>query len=170
MTIQYYAQQLEAINYKPLWLGQNVMEKIEGISAHTAFIRPIAEIHSVAEIIGHLIALNIDVINKLKAHFNLQLRYQPEHWRSNEELKTIGWKQLKEDYEKSILSILVLIGNKDDSLLEKTYTEENYKSIYPFEFALEGVIHHTLYHLGQLGITIKLLIRKELHVNLKQMD
>ncbi|MFC4636598.1 DinB family protein [Dokdonia ponticola] len=164
MTIQYYAQQLEAINYKALWVGQNIMEKIDGISKHTAFIRPIPELHSVAEIIGHLIALNIDVINKLRLHFNLQLRYQPEYWRSNEELKTIGWKQLKKDYEKSILSILVLIGDKDDSLLEKTYTEENHKSRYPFEFALEGVIHHTMYHLGQIGITIKLLIKKELHV------
>ncbi|WP_299212649.1 DinB family protein [uncultured Dokdonia sp.] len=164
MTIQYYAQQLEAINYKALWVGQNMMEKIEGISKHTAFIRPIPELHSVAEMIGHLIALQIDVINKLRIHFNLQLRYQPDYWRSNEELKTIGWKQLKEDYEKSILSILVLIGDKDDSLLEKTYTEENHKSVYPFEFALEGVIHHTMYHLGQIGITIKLLIKKELHV------
>lgn len=170
MTIQYYAQQLEAINYKPLWLGQNVMEKIEGISDHTAFIRPIPELHSVAEILGHLTALQIDVVNKLKTYFNLQKRYQPDYWRSNNELKTIGWKQLKEDYEKSILSILVLIGDKDNSLLEKTYTEDNHKSIYPFEFALEGVIHHTLYHLGQLGITIKLLIAKELHLNLKQTD
>lgn len=165
MTIQYYAQQLEAINYKALWLGQNVMEKIEGISAHTAFIRPIPELHSVAEIIGHLTALHIEVINKLKVHFNLQLVYQPEHWRSNEELKTIGWKQLKEDYEKSILSILVLIGDKEDSLLEKTYTENHQRSVNLFEFALEGTIHHTLYHLGQLGITIKLLIRKEPHVS-----
>ncbi|MFC4634093.1 DinB family protein [Dokdonia ponticola] len=165
MTIQYYAQQLEAINYKALWVGQNMMEKIEGISEHTAFIRPIPELHSVAEIIGHMIALNIDVINKFKIHFKLQQIYQPEHWRSNEELKTIGWKQLKEDYEKSILSIIVLIGDKDDSLLEKTYTENHHRSVNPFEFALEGVIHHTLYHLGQLGITIKLLIRKELHVS-----
>ncbi|GGG36216.1 hypothetical protein GCM10011344_41370 [Dokdonia pacifica] len=164
MTIQYYAQQLEAVNYKALWVGQNMMEKIEGISEYTAFTRPILELHSVAEIIGHMTASNIDIINKLKIHFKSQQVYQPEYWRSNEELKTIGWKQLKEDYEKSILSIIVLIGDKDDSLLEKTYREDNHKSVYPFEFAIEGVIHHTMYHLGQLGITIKLLIRKELHV------
>ena len=66
MTIQYYAQQLEAINYKALWVGQNVTEKIGGISDRTAFIRPIPELHSIAEIIGHMIALNIDVINKFK--------------------------------------------------------------------------------------------------------
>ncbi|MFT5890629.1 MAG: hypothetical protein ACI9Y7_000722 [Dokdonia sp.] len=149
MTIEYYAQQLEAIHYKSLWVGQNVMEKIDVISNHTAFVRPIPEIHSVAEIIGHLIALQIDVINKLKEHFNLQQAYQPDHWRSNEELKTIGWKQLREDYKQSILTLVVLIGNKDDSLLEKTYREDNHKSSYPFEYALEGVIHHILYHLGQ---------------------
>lgn len=58
----------------------------------------------------------------------------------------------------------VLIGNKDDFFLEKIYTEDNHRSNYPFEFALEGVIHHILYHLGQIGTTIKLLIRKEFHV------
>ena len=163
-TLQSYAEHLDAINYKSLWLGQNVMQKIEGISDHTAFIRPIRALHSVGEIIGHLIALNLDVINKIKTHFNLPQIYQPEHWRSNEELKTIGWTQLKKDYERSILSLIVLIGDKDDSFLEKTYTEDNHKTNYPFEFALEGVIHHILYHLGQIGITIKLLIAKELHV------
>ncbi|MFC4634633.1 DinB family protein [Dokdonia ponticola] len=159
-TVQAYAQQLEAINYKSLWLGANVMDKIEGISNHTAFTRPIPELHSVAEIIGHLIALNIDVINKIKGYLSLQQVYQPDHWRSNQELKTIGWKQLKEDYEKSILSLIILLKDKDDSFLEKTYTEDNHKSRYPFEYALEGIIHHILYHLGQIGIIIKLLIRK----------
>jgi hypothetical protein len=83
MTIQYYSQQLEAIHYKSLWVGQNVMNKIEGIAGHAAFIRPIPTLHSVAEIIGHLIALLIDVINKLKKHFSLQQIYQPDHWQSN---------------------------------------------------------------------------------------
>lgn len=164
ITTQYYAQQLEAINYKPLWLGTNVMEKIDGISEHTAFVRPIPALHSVAEIIGHLIALQVDVINKLNDYFNKPQIHQPDHWRSNEELRTIGWKRLKEDYEKSILTLTILIGGKNDSFLGKTYTEDNHRSNYPFEFAIEGVIHHILYHLGQIGITIKLLIRKELHV------
>lgn len=163
-TLQSYAQQLDAINYKSLWLGQNMMQKIDGISEHTVFIRPISDLHSIGEIIGHLIALNIDVINKIKIHLNLQLIHQPEYWRSNKELKTIGWKQLKEDYEKSILSLIVLIGNKDDSFLEENYMEGDHNSNNPFEYLLEGVIHHILYHLGQIGITIKLLIAKELHV------
>lgn len=159
-TVQAYAQQLEAINYKSLWLGSNVMEKIEGISNHTAFTRPIPELHSVAEIIGHLTALNINVINKIKAYLSIQQVYQPDYWRSNEELKTIGWKQLKEDYEQSILSLIILLKDKDDSFLEIIYQEDKFKGSNPFEFLLEGVIHHILYHLGQIGIIIKLLIRK----------
>ncbi|MFC4636368.1 DinB family protein [Dokdonia ponticola] len=160
ITIQAYAQQLEAINYKSLWIGSNVMQKIDGISDHTAFTRPIPELHSVAEIIGHLTALNINVINKIKAYLSIQQVYQSDYWRSNEELKTIGWKQLKEDYEQSILSLIILLKDKDDSFLEKTYQEDRFIGSNPFEFLLEGVIHHILYHLGQIGIVIKLLIRK----------
>ncbi|MFC4636371.1 DinB family protein [Dokdonia ponticola] len=159
-TVQAYAQQLEAINYKSLWLGANMMEKIDGITDLTAFTRPIPELHSVAEIIGHLTALNINVINKIKAYLSIQQVYQPDYWRSNEELKTIGWKQLKEDYEQSILSLIILLKDKDDSFLEKTYQEDKFNGSNPFEFLLEGVIHHILYHLGQIGIIIKLLIRK----------
>ncbi len=158
--LQSYAQELEAINYKSLWLGTNMMQMIEGISDYTAFTRPIPQLHSVAEIIGHLIALNIDVINKIKTHFNLQQIYQPKHWRSNKELKTIGWEQLKEDYKNSILSLIVLFGDKNDVFLKKKYIEDNYKSTNSFEYAIEGVIHHILYHLGQIGIIIKLLIKK----------
>lgn len=163
-TMQYYSQQLEAVNYKSLWIGVNMMEKINGISEKTAFIRPIPKIHSVAEIIGHLTALQIDIANKIRSLHGISLKYRPEDWRSNEELKTIGWKQLKEDYENSIVHLSVYIRDKPDSFLEETYTEDDHKTNYPFEFALEGVIHHILYHLGQIGITIKLLIAKELHV------
>ena len=163
MTARYYAQQIEAINYKSLWIGSNIMEKIDGISEKTAFIRPIPELHSVAELIGHLTALNIDVVNKIRIKHGIEQSYRPKDWRDNKELKTIGWKQLKEDYQKSIVSLSVYIRDKPDSFLEEVY-EEDYKSSHPFEFILEGVIHHMLYHLGQIGITIKLLIKKELHV------
>ncbi|WP_299213242.1 DinB family protein [uncultured Dokdonia sp.] len=163
-TIQYYSQQLEAINHKSLWIGQNVIEKIDGISEKIAFIRPIPELHSVAELIGHLTALHIDLINKIRIKHGLQEIYRPNDWRSNNELQIMGWEQIKKDYEKIILSLSVFIRDKPDSFLEETYMEKDYKSSNPFEYILEGAIHHTLYHLGQIGITIKLLITKELHV------
>ncbi|MFC4634092.1 DinB family protein [Dokdonia ponticola] len=164
MMVDYYSQQLEAINYEALWIGNNVMEKIGGLSEKTAFIQPIPEIHSVAELIAHMTSLQIEVANKIRERHSIQQKYQPNYWRSNEELKTIGWKQLKEEYETSIVHLSLYIWDKPDSFLKETYTEDNHKTDYPFGYALEGVIHHILYHLGQIGITIKLLIAKELHV------
>lgn len=160
----YLSEQLEIVNYKPLWIGANVIGKIEGITDKTAFIRPMPEIHSVAEIIGHLTALNISIANKVRTKYNIQQSYQPNDWRAISELKTIGWQQLWEGYEKSVLSLSVLIRDKDDSFLQETYMEDDHRQLYSFQYALEGIIHHTLYHLGQIGITIKLLIKKELHI------
>lgn len=161
---EYLSKQLEDINYEEIWLGSNLMDKIEAITEQTAFIRPIPDIHSVAEIIGHLTAWNIEIANSIRKLQDKQMVYKPESWRSNNELKTLGWERIKKTYQSSILAISILIRDKDDAFLEQTYFDNDHKKEYPYRFVLEGLIHHIPYHLGQIGITIKLLIKKELHV------
>lgn len=48
-----------------------------------------------------------------------------------------------------------LIENEPDDFLEREYVDG-----YKFKYLLEGLIHHDLYHLGQIGIVIKFLYTK----------
>ncbi|WP_314058014.1 hypothetical protein [Empedobacter brevis] len=81
----------------------------------------------------------------------------PENWRTNEELKTIGWKKLKADLLESQNELVNLLADKTDAYLE----ENDYVPGYSYKYLVEGLIHHDIYHLGQIGITLKLLNQKE---------
>jgi hypothetical protein len=47
----------------------------------------------------------------------------------------------------------------DDFLLEKYY-DTDFKGYYPYKFVVHGMLHHDVYHLGQLGLIIKFLKRR----------
>lgn len=160
--------QFNAIYEGELWIGTNLKDKISGITENTAFIRPIPQIHSIAEIIAHLTIWNQDIAYKIKNKRGNLLSNCPKNWRSNKALLKIGWLQLITDYEQSILEIVVLLGSKNDTFLKESYDDIDFKREKTFQFALEGLLHHTIYHLGQIGISIKLLISNELHIPLSK--
>ena len=65
----------------------------------------------------------------------------------------MGWDRLKELlYESTELLDQVLQG-KDDTYLTTRFQDTDYN----FHYIIEGILQHDLYHLGQIGITHKLL-------------
>ena len=77
----------------------------------------------------------------------------PGDWKDNSELREIGWVILKNTLYKSRSELIDLIVARDDDYLQTKFLDTNYN----FHYLIEGIIHHDLYHLGQIGITIKLL-------------
>lgn len=149
--------QLKDVQNGITWYDDNIENKIKQISENQAFIRPIPEIHSVAEIISHIWVWRIDTLKKLKGiESNLTLE-SPENWKGNEELKTLGWNKLKMDLSNSQKELAEFLMDKDDEYLENN----KYEGKYTLKYMIEGIIHHDLYHLGQIGITIKLLKNKK---------
>jgi len=94
----------------------------------------------------------IESIRKLKGlDANLTVD-SPENWRTNDQLEAIGWLNLQKEFYQSIYTLIEMLSDKDD-----TFLENKYRDGYSFKYLIEGLIHHDLYHLGQLGITIKFL-------------
>lgn len=134
------------------WLDVNLKEKIESISEEQSFIRPVPELHSVAELVSHILVWRQSVIQKLKGiKPKLQVN-DPLDWRTNNELKNIGWSGLKSELYSTTGELIELIQNKEDGFLDEKDMDN-----YPFRYLLEGIIQHDFYHLGQIGITLKLL-------------
>lgn len=70
-----------------------------------------------------------------------------------EELRTIGWTRLTSGLEESKLQLINALTHQNDDFLQTPFLDTGYNFLY----LMEGIIHHDVYHLGQIGITIKLL-------------
>lgn len=129
------------------WLGECFKNKIAGLSEEAAFQKPLVQIHSVAELISHLTVWKEENFKKLNGNPPTLTDDSPENWKKNEVLKEIGWKTIKEDFFNASKRLTDFLNNKDDTFLEQ---ESN-------AIILEGLIQHDIYHLGQIGIAIKLI-------------
>lgn len=146
-------KQLRDVENADLWLDENFEKKLAAVGEAEAFVRPLPDLHSVAELLSHLIVwrrVNISRINGNTVNMPVE---HPDNWKTNNQLKPIGWENLRKDFYKSQQEVIALLDGKDDAWLGTISTHYGKD----FQYLLQGLIHHDFYHLGQLGITIKYL-------------
>ena len=76
---------------------------------------------------------------------------------TNDKLQIVGWKVIKTEYDRTLSELIELLKTKDDEFLDELYYDTDFKDYYQYRFVINGMLHHDLYHLGQLGIIIKFL-------------
>lgn len=140
-----------------IWAGTSYNKRLSQLNENKLFVRPLPSVHSIAEIIAHIISWRKDTILKLKTGRGQLTDEQPENWKSNEELKIIGWEKIREEDNNTLRELFQLLQDKDDTFLNELYYDPEFKGNYPYSFVLEGMLHHDIYHLGQIGLVIKLL-------------
>ena len=152
VLIKNIIRQLNEIHNGSLWFDQCFKDKIDNLPVADAFAKPIPQIHSVAEHVSHMLEWRKECLLRFESK-RTELMNSPEDWKNNMELEKIGWTNLKTAFYNSRYELIHLIENRDDSYLETKFLDTEYN----FHYLIEGIIHHDLYHLGQIGITIKLL-------------
>ena len=75
----------------------------------------------------------------------------------------MGWPYILNDFNTTSTKLITLLKQKDESFLDEIYYDTDYNGRYKYLFVIEGMLQHDLYHLGQLGIIIKLLNDKDLN-------
>jgi uncharacterized damage-inducible protein DinB len=151
--------QLEGIQSGKIWIGVNYEKKLDGLGKDDFFEKQ-GNLHSIAEILSHLTAWRSDAILKINTGKGSLMDEDPSNWRSNEELQKFGWKNILTTY-RSIHSVFIdLLKDKPDAFLDELYFDVDYKGYYPYSFALYGMLHHDIYHLGQIAMLIKLMEKK----------
>ena len=161
ILIEDLVKQLNDIQKNKLWMGDNFEKKLNSLSDEQAFIRPLKNLNSVAQIIAHLSFWNRDLITKLNTGEGVFLESDNENWSSTEELQKQGWSTICEKYQSSLDEVIKILNSKDDSFLKQVYYDQDFKQNFTYDFVLNGALHHHLYHLGQLGIVIKLIKLKQ---------
>ena len=152
VLINNIVRQLHEIQEGSLWFDQCFKDKIDGLSDAEALTSPIPQMHSVAEHVSHMLEWRKECLIRFKG-LRTELMNSPDDWKDNTELSKIGWIELKNAFYNSQSELIRLIESQDDTYLEIKFLDTDYN----FHYLIEGIIHHDLYHLGQIGVTIKLL-------------
>jgi uncharacterized damage-inducible protein DinB len=149
-------RQINELHDGSLWFDQSFNDKVGTLTEEEVFTQPHPQLHSVAEHVSHMLEWRIECILRFEGG-KRELMELPEDWISNEELKKIGWKQLKDNFNSSRYDLIRLIEGKDDEFLNTPFRDYEYN----YHYLIEGVLQHDIYHLGQIGITLKLLKQGE---------
>lgn len=155
MKIEDIIEQLDQVQNGYLWIGTNYTKMLAQVDDNSAFIRPTKYLHSVAEIISHLTMWRKETILKINTGKGSKTDDCEENWLSNDKLQVPGWNAIKSEYDNTQKELIALLKTKDDGLLNTKYYDTDFAGYYPYSFAIYGMLHHDLYHLGQLGIILR---------------
>ena len=153
VLMESYIAQIKDLEGAETWLNETFDKKLKGINDKNAFIRPVKDLHSVAEIVSHLIEWRKSLLSIFKTGKRSVSMDSPENWKTNEELKKESWKDLLNKLKATQKDIISFLSTKDDKWLK--LKKPGGKDI--FEYYIIGLIQHDVYHLGQIGIIRKFL-------------
>lgn len=159
--IQHIIQQYQEIQQGKPWIGSTYTSKLNQVNDNDFFIRPMEDLHSIAEIISHLTLWRKETILKIQTGKGSKTDDCEENWLPNDKLKVVGWQHIKSEYDKTLSDLIDLLQSKQDTFLDEQYYDTDFKGYYSYSFIINGMLHHDLYHLGQIGIIIKYLNRNK---------
>ena len=132
------------------WHGQSVMDVLGEISHEEAF-KPTEKIHRICELVQHMTAWRHFAVKKLQGDEAYEVSIR-ENWIRFEKQDAEAWREILEELrlsQEELINTLRSIGDEhlDDEVDKKAYT---------FYTLLHGVIHHDLYHLGEIALLARL--------------
>jgi len=130
------------------WHGPALLEALEGVTAATAAVRPLAAGHSIWEITLHFTATYRLVISRLHGK---PARLPPEEdWSPVDTADEGAWGRAVDALQRHA-ELLEGLEGLDDGRLDQPIVD-GFSSVY---VTLHGLIQHDLYHAGQIALLKK---------------
>lgn len=131
------------------WFGDSIMAKLASIKAELANQIPPNGSKSVAMLVKHIINWRFFAIEKLSGNdqFNIEMNSK-EDWSAVLIHSEEDWETLLQELKHTQKELLSLIGSLSDQDLNRQVPGREYD----FQYLVEGIIQHDVYHLGQIGV------------------
>ena len=149
-----------ARNYRELflngnWTAPNLRDQLAGLSWQQATTK-VHDLHTIAALVFHVhyyVAAVLKVLQggPLDAHDKFSFDMPPIQ--SQED-----WEALQNNTWTDVEALAKLIEQLPDSRLETAFANEKYGNHFR---NLEGIVHHSFYHLGQVALIKKILLQQE---------
>jgi uncharacterized damage-inducible protein DinB len=133
------------------WHGPSVREAIAGVTAVQAHARPLANGHSIWELVHH-IAVWEDVGRRRLEGDRAAIEISgPEDWSPADDHTEAAWEQAQAALDRGHRALVETISRLPESRLDEPILA-GMSTVY---VTLHGVIQHDLYHAGQIAILKK---------------
>jgi uncharacterized damage-inducible protein DinB len=135
------------------WHGPSVREALDGITAAQAHARPLQNAHSIWELVHHIVVWESVGRRRLEGDRAAVDISSPEDWPPADDLSEAAWEQAKAALDRGHEALRKAISGLDESRLDEPILE----GLSTAYVTLHGVIHHDLYHAGQIAMLKKAL-------------
>lgn len=148
------ADQLRRAFEGQAWHGDSLMETLRDVTAERAAAKPVANLHSIWEIVLH-IAFWEDVSRRRAEGevFSVELE---DGWKTVTDSSEAAWQKTLEDLQRGNEAFRETILRLDDAQLKNKVEIPGSEHVYNIYFMLHGVVQHDLYHTGQIALLKKL--------------
>ncbi len=149
--VERIADQLRRAYEGEAWHGPPLKQILAGVTAEQAARRPVANAHSVWELVLHIAVWESVVSRRLAGEI---VQPSPEQdWPPVRDTSEAAWKKALADLEHGHMQLRQSIAALSDArLMDKVPGKDD--SVYVL---LHGVIQHDLYHAGQIALLKKAL-------------
>ncbi len=142
--------QLKRAQEGEAWHGPSLRELLDGVTAEQAAAKPIPNVHSIWELVNHIIAWEQIVQRRLEGEVVSEIPDEMNFPPVNDASEA-AWQTTLQSLAASNRSLRESIKRIDDAKLEETVPGEKYNNY----FMLHGAIQHDLYHAGQIALLKK---------------
>lgn len=148
------ADKLRRVYAGDAWHGANTTAILDGITAEMAMQRPLPKMHTIAELVAHLITWREFGVRVLSGDVDYRVEVNSDvDWPTFTELSDEAWQVMRTKLDDTQERMVHLLETMTDEELDAPAGWR------PFSFRViaEGVIDHDIYHGGQIALIKKLL-------------
>ena len=135
------------------WHGPSVREALLGVTAEQAQARPLANAHSIWELVHHIAVWENAGRRRLEGDRAAIDISSPEDWPPPGDTSEAAWEQAKAALDRNHKALRETVARVSESRLQEPILE-GMSSTYA---TLHGVIQHDIYHAGQIAMLKKAL-------------
>ena len=145
-------QQMQAAFNGKAWHGPSVQEALVNVSAAQAGAKPIANAHSIGEIVLHISAWHKFVMKRLAGEEVFTVP-EEEDWPRVSDISEAAWQSALQALKQSHHDLCEATARLQEADLSRIVrSSDSDHSVYVL---LHGVIQHDLYHAGQIVLLRK---------------
>ncbi len=144
--LKHLIKMLQHTYEKNAWHGPAVKEVLENVTSVDAQKR-LPNCHSILELVAHMTAWRTFVAKKLQGNTDYKVTDEMNFTTPTD------WEKVLEELDASQARLLEALKSFDSSKLYEAVPHGSYN--YNFYTLLNGIIHHDLYHAGQIALLKK---------------